>query len=65
MKRTLVIIAAILLLGAGCSKLADEAATDAIKPISVPLDALKDSKQKLGDINARTQAEQQQIDAIK
>jgi len=40
--------------GAGCGSVADQLADDAIKPISVPVQALGDAKRAAAEIDART-----------
>lgn len=47
------VLAAVLFLGAGCVQTADELATDAVKPVAVPIAALNQAKQVTGDVQAQ------------
>lgn len=53
----ILIPAALLLVGAGCFDAGDKLAEDAVKPVTVPLDALRKSKEELALANARKSEE--------
>jgi hypothetical protein len=49
--------AALLFVGAGCFGVGDQLTEEAIKPVTVPLDALRDSKEAIALANARKNEE--------
>jgi len=67
MKKTFLIsVFSIILAGAGCAsvtKVADQAAEEAVKPITVPIEALGQAKTKLADVQAGLNRQGEAADA--
>ncbi len=67
--KRLVLITALLVFGSGCfgavSKTTQELSNDAMKPVSVPVEAYGHAKAVTNDVNAKQLEENKQIEATK